>query len=146
VQFESSVEKLVPEICTAPPGAAVCGSSVIVGVPGPTWNTAFAESSLGLAVAVTLYEPAGTSATTNCAVKVPSVIVQVGELTGCPDKEQLVSFVEKSDPETLIVAPNEPELESKEMDGLAVVVSVELVRLVVTLDELVDEVDCDVVV
>jgi len=73
------------------------------------------------------------------------VSAQVGELTGCPDKEQLVSFVEKSDPETLIVAPNEPELESKVMDGLEVIVSLELVWLIVA-DELVDDVECDVVV
>jgi len=74
------------------------------------------------------------------------VIVQVGELTGWPDKEQVVSFVEKSVPETLTVAPNEPALESNEINGLKLEVVSELVTLVVVTDELVDEVECDVVV
>ena len=56
-----------------------------------------------------------------------------------------MSSVEKSDPEMFIVVPNEPALESKEIDGLKDV-SVEFVRLVVTKDELVAEVECDVVV
>ena len=57
-------------------------------------------------------------ATTKEPVRVPFVIAQVGaEPTGSPDIEQLVSFIEKLEPETLTVDPNGPELESKEMDG-----------------------------
>jgi hypothetical protein len=41
-----------------------------------------------------------------------------------------VSFVEKSEPETLMVAPNDPALESKEIDGFWVEVVVLVVDLV----------------
>lgn len=58
-------------------------------------------------------------------------IEQIGELTGLPDNEQLVSFVEKATPETLMVKPNGPELESKEIDGpvTRLVVSLEFVTI-----------------
>jgi hypothetical protein len=75
-------------------------------------------------------------ATTNEPVRVPSSIEQVGELTGVPDNEQLVSSPEKSAPETLIVVPNGPEFESNEIEGLGarLVVSFVLVAVEVEFD------------
>ena len=69
-----------------------------------------------------MYEPAATLATVNEAVSVPLVIAQVGDVTASPDNAQLVSFIEKSEPDTLMVDPVEPELGSSEMYGLVAVV------------------------
>ena len=120
--------------------------SIIDAVPGLIVKTARAESPFGLPTAVTLYEPAGSSATTKEPPSTPLRIEHAGELTGSPDNEQLVSFVEKSEPETFIVEPNWPELESKDMDGprlsLRFVVSLEFANVdVVIEDELVNEVE-----
>ena len=70
---------------------------------------------------MTLKEPGSVLATTKEPVTVPFVIMQVWDATGLPDNVQLVSFVEKSEPETLTVDPNSAELESKEMEGPVVV-------------------------
>ena len=65
-----------------------------------TTNVAEAESSAGLPMAVRLYEPTATFATTKEAVKVPLEIEQVHVAIAFPDTEQAVSLDEKSVPET----------------------------------------------
>ena len=56
-------------------------------------------------------------ATTNDPVKVPFLIEQVGEVTGAPDNEQVVSFAEKLEPEMVTLVPMYPELGAKEIDA-----------------------------
>jgi hypothetical protein len=65
-----------------------------------TVNVVDAASPPGLAPAVTMYEPAPTSAIMKFALNVPLEIEQVGALTGLPDSEQAVSAVEKPEPDT----------------------------------------------
>ena len=58
------------------------------------------ESLVGLPVAVTVYEPGVTLFTVKDPVKAPFEIAQVGLLTTLPEREQVESVVEKSEPET----------------------------------------------
>jgi len=70
----------------------------------------------------------------NAAVNAPLEIEHVWDATALPDMEQVVSIVEKPEPDTSTVTPTEPEAGFKEIDGtvrVVVVVLLELVRLVV---------------
>ena len=79
---------------------------------------AVAKSAPGLPVAVIVYAPADTLATTNEAVNVPPEIEQVDEATAPPVIKQEVSRVENPEPETITSNPIELEV------GLSVMVGV----------------------
>ena len=79
----------------------------------------------------------------NPPVKIPPETEQVWDATTLPDIEQVVSLVEKPEPETSTVNPTEPEVGLREIDG-TLRVDVELTRVEVEL-VVVEEVD-DVVV
>jgi hypothetical protein len=81
---------------------------------GRTVNVFEEKSPPGLPVAVIVYTPAGTLATTKELRGVggimPPIIVQVGAATGIPDNVQLVSLGEKFEPDTETLDPTWPEV------------------------------------
>jgi len=107
--------------------------SVIDGGRVETTKPTDAESPVGLPVAVIVYAPAAPVATLKAPANVPSEIVQLWEATAPPDNEQLVSDVEKPEPVTCTVVPVPAEL------GFKVIVGVTIVRVVVWVELVVDE-------
>ena len=116
-QLVSAIEKSEPATSTVVPTGADVELSVIEGDAPLTAKLAEAESLPGLPLAVIVYEPDATSATTNDAYKVPSEMEQLKVCTGLPDNEQLVSAVAKPDPVTSTDVPTEAEVELSVIDG-----------------------------
>ena len=54
----------------------------------------------------------------NAPVKIPPETEQVWDATTLPEIEQIVSLVEKPEPETSTVNPPEPEVGLREIDGI----------------------------
>ena len=105
-QLESLEGKPEPETETVDPAGPEVGLSAIDGGEPVTVKAAEAESPTGLPVTVIMDAPEPASlATTNDADKAPPEIEQLEVPTGLPDNEQLVSAVEKSNPDTSIDAP-----------------------------------------
>ncbi|MGP8070612.1 MAG: hypothetical protein ACLP5V_12055 [Candidatus Bathyarchaeia archaeon] len=116
-QLVSAVEKPDPVTSTVAPTGAEAELSVIEGGAPLTVKLAEAESLPGLPLAVIVYVPDATSATTNDAYKAPSEMEQLKVCTGLPDNEQLVSAVEKPDPVTSTDVPTEAEVKLSVIDG-----------------------------
>ena len=73
---------------------------------------------------MTLWEPPATLATVNAPDKIPPEAEHVWDATTLLDIEQVVSLVEKPEPETSTVDPTEPEDGLREIDGTLRVVVV----------------------
>ena len=104
-QEESAALNPVPDTSTTAPGSAEDGLNVIWSPLSPTVRIADAESSLGKPVTATAYSEAATFATTNDADKEPPEIEHVYVLAPLLMTSQLVSAVEKPEPETTTVVP-----------------------------------------
>jgi hypothetical protein len=96
-QFVSLSEK--PEPITLTSVIAAPDDGLRVMLSDSTVKLADAESPAGVPAAVTQHMPA-TLATVNIPFKIPLETEQVGDATTLPDIEQVVSLVEKPEPET----------------------------------------------